>query len=99
MVRAGVSGSGPPLSTTVKAEGVVDHYLIESIEKALGWNGPRLLGQQFPRGSMVDHDLCSRLLTPTKLLDVVMRRSLPRHSFAASGTARSCIRTTTSRRW
>lgn len=54
----------------------MDHYLIESIEKALGWNGPQVLGQQFALGSMVDLNLCSRLLTPTKLLDVIMRRSL-----------------------
>lgn len=54
----------------------MDHHLIESIEKALGWNGPQALGKQFARGSVTDPDLCSRLLTPTKLLDVIMRRSL-----------------------
>lgn len=54
----------------------MDHYLVQSIEKALGWTGPNGLGVEFARGSMVDPQLCSRLLTPHRLLDVVMRRSL-----------------------
>ncbi len=54
----------------------MDHRLIYAVEKALGWSGPGGLGVRFARGSMPDPDLCARLLTPTKLLDLVMRRSL-----------------------
>lgn len=54
----------------------MDHYLVQSIEKALGWTGPSGLGVEFARGSIADLGLCSRLLTPHRLLDVVMRRSL-----------------------
>lgn len=63
------------------SEGFVDHYLVESIEKALGWNGPQLLGRGFARGSISDPDLCARLLTPTRLLDLIMRRSLSSPQF------------------
>ncbi|SFQ29517.1 JmjC domain-containing protein [Amycolatopsis rubida] len=54
----------------------MDHALVRSIEKALGWTGASGLGVEFARGSMADPELCSRLLTPQRLLDVVMRRSL-----------------------
>ncbi|WP_037364670.1 JmjC domain-containing protein [Amycolatopsis orientalis] len=54
----------------------MDHELVRSVEKALGWNGPSALGVEFARGSMADVGLCSRLLTPQHLLDVIMRRSL-----------------------
>lgn len=54
----------------------MNHRLIHAIEKALNWSGARALGEQFARGTMPDTDLCARLLTPTKLLDLVMRRSL-----------------------
>jgi hypothetical protein len=54
----------------------MDHSLVQAIEKALGWTGANGLGGLFTRGSLPDLDLCSRLLTPEKLLDVVMRRSL-----------------------
>lgn len=54
----------------------MDHALVQSIEKALGWTGANGLGLEFARGSMADPGLCSRLLTPQRLLDVVMRRSL-----------------------
>src|SRR6476469_812135 len=54
----------------------MDHYLVQAIEKALGWTGANGLGGLFTRGSVPDLDLCSRLLTPEKLLDVIMRRSL-----------------------
>lgn len=54
----------------------MDHYLVQSIEKALGWTGTNGLGVAFARGGVSDLDLCSRLLTPWKLLDVIMRRSL-----------------------
>ena len=55
---------------------MMDHLLVQSIEKALGWTGPDGLGAEFARGSMADPELCSRLLTPQRLLDVVMRRSV-----------------------
>ncbi|TVT31259.1 cupin [Amycolatopsis rhizosphaerae] len=54
----------------------MEHYLVQTIEKALGWDGPRGLGVEFARGTMADPRLCSRLLTPQRLLDVIMRRSL-----------------------
>lgn len=54
----------------------MDHRLIHAVEKALGWSGPDALGTRFARGSMPDRDLCARLLTPTRLLDLIMRRSL-----------------------
>jgi hypothetical protein len=57
----------------------VDHRLIAGIEKALGWTGPEGLGAEFARGPLHDPELCSRLLTPTRLLDLVMRRSLAPH--------------------
>lgn len=54
----------------------MDHPLVQSIEKALGWNGSQALGHGFAHGSMADPELCARLLTPTRLLDMIMRRSL-----------------------
>lgn len=54
----------------------MDHRFIHAVEKALGWFGPSEMGMGFARGRMPDPDLCARLLTPTKLLDLVMRRSL-----------------------
>jgi hypothetical protein len=59
----------------------VDHHLIESIEKALGWNSSQPLGLSFARGSMDNANLCARLLTPTRLLDSIMRRSLSSPQF------------------
>lgn len=54
----------------------MDHQLVDAVKKALSWSGRDGLGVRFARGSMPDPDLCARLLTPTKLLDLVMRRSL-----------------------
>ncbi|GAB3873892.1 hypothetical protein GCM10029964_014930 [Kibdelosporangium lantanae] len=54
----------------------MEHYLVQSIEKALGWTGPSGLGVGFARGRVPDLALCPRLLTPHKLLDVIMRRSI-----------------------
>lgn len=54
----------------------MDHYLTQSIEKALGWTGPSKLGTAFAHGGMPDPELCPRLLAPRTLLDVIMRRSL-----------------------
>lgn len=54
----------------------MDHQLVTDVEKALGWSGPGQLGREFTRGTLPDPQLCARLLTPTRLLDLVMRRSL-----------------------
>nr|WP_042180290.1 cupin domain-containing protein [Kibdelosporangium sp. MJ126-NF4]CEL14306.1 myc induced nuclear antigen [Kibdelosporangium sp. MJ126-NF4] len=54
----------------------MDHYLVRSIEKALGWSGASGLGEMFAHGRMPDPALCRRLLTPHSLLDVIMRRTL-----------------------
>jgi hypothetical protein len=54
----------------------MDHYLTRGIEKALGWTGSEGLGAAFARGTVPDPDLCARLLTPGKLLDVIMRRNV-----------------------
>ncbi|MEY9948566.1 JmjC domain-containing protein [Kitasatospora sp. GAS1066B] len=57
------------------------HRLVRAVEEALGWEGPRLLGKQFARGSLGDIELVSRMLTPQRLLDMVMRRSLANPQF------------------
>lgn len=54
----------------------MEHRLVGLIEKALGWENAAPLGRGFARGSVDDPELCSRLLTPQRLLDIVMRRSL-----------------------
>lgn len=59
----------------------MDHHLIMAIEKALDWNGPERLGKGFAHGSMADTTLCTRLLTPTRLLDTIMRRSVSSPQF------------------
>lgn len=54
----------------------MDHLLVPALQEALGWHGPQMLGTDFAHGTIADTDLCSRLLTPNRLLDLVMRRSL-----------------------
>jgi hypothetical protein len=54
----------------------VEHRLVELIEKALGWDSAAPMGRGFARGSVNDPELCVRLLTPHRLLDTAMRRSL-----------------------
>ncbi|WP_329091668.1 JmjC domain-containing protein [Streptosporangium sp. NBC_01469] len=54
----------------------MDHRLVTGIEEALGWDGPDHLGARFARGSLRDPDLATRMLSPTRILDLVMRRSL-----------------------
>lgn len=54
----------------------MEHKLVGSIQKALGWSGPEGLGTGFARGALPDSGLCARILNPTKLLDIIMRRSL-----------------------
>ncbi|MBP5935467.1 JmjC domain-containing protein [Streptomyces acidiscabies] len=59
----------------------MEHQLISAIETALGWNGAEELGRGFVRGSMDDLGLVSRIMTPNRLLDIAMRRSLNRPQF------------------
>lgn len=54
----------------------MQHKLVAQVEKALGWTDATPLGRAFARGTVEDLSLCPRLLTPTKLLDIIMRRSL-----------------------
>ncbi|MGB7796166.1 MAG: cupin domain-containing protein [Pseudonocardiaceae bacterium] len=54
----------------------MDHRLVQQVEKALGWAGPEPLGAEFGFGPMPDPSLCNRLLTPRKLLALILRRSL-----------------------
>jgi hypothetical protein len=57
----------------------MEHRLITNIERALGWTGPDHLGHDFARGRLPDPELCGRLLTPDRLLDLIMRRSMAPH--------------------
>lgn len=59
----------------------MEHQLISAIETALGWSGPEELGKDFVHGSMDDPALVSRIMTPNRLLDIAMRRSLNRPQF------------------
>lgn len=54
----------------------MDHRLVQYVEKALGWAGPQPLGVEFGFGRMPDPSLCDQLLTPHKLLSLILRRSL-----------------------
>lgn len=54
----------------------MDHRLVRGIEDALGWTGAAALGTEFALGALPDPDICARLLTPAKLLDLIARRSL-----------------------
>lgn len=54
----------------------MEHRLLRAIQKALGWSDASPIGKGFARGHMEDLRLCERLLTPSKLLDLVMRRSV-----------------------
>lgn len=54
----------------------MQHRLISAVEEALGWSGPEQLGVRFARGRIDDPDVVKRMLTPERLLDLVMRRSL-----------------------
>lgn len=59
----------------------MDHRFVSALEKALGWDGPSVLGTTFTRGTIHDLDLLDRLLNPNKLLDLVMRRSVSTPQF------------------
>ncbi|WP_405613281.1 cupin domain-containing protein [Streptomyces sp. NBC_01511] len=54
----------------------MEHSLVAGIEAALGWDGPGRVGTGFARGSLPEPGLATRLLTPARLLDLLMRRSL-----------------------
>lgn len=54
----------------------MDHLVVQSIEKALGWDSAAPMGQTFAHGTLADPALCTRLLTPHRFLDLVMRREL-----------------------
>ncbi|APU13191.1 MULTISPECIES: JmjC domain-containing protein [Actinoalloteichus] len=54
----------------------MDHRLVHGIEHAFGWAGPDRLGREFARGTLPDPELCARLLTPARLLDLISRREL-----------------------
>lgn len=54
----------------------MDHLLVNGVEKALGWSGSGQLGKTFARGQLPEPAVCARLLTPYRLLDLAMRRSL-----------------------
>ncbi|MFF8971529.1 JmjC domain-containing protein [Streptomyces sp. NPDC014995] len=59
----------------------MEHRLIGAIEAALGWSGAEDLGKGFVRGSTDDPALMSRILSPNRMLDIAMRRSLNRPQF------------------
>ncbi|MCX4659428.1 JmjC domain-containing protein [Streptomyces uncialis] len=59
----------------------MEHRLVRAVEEALGWGGPGLLGKEFARGNISDPEVVERLLTPPRLLDMVMRRSLANPQF------------------
>lgn len=54
----------------------MNHRLVRDVERALGWSGAAGSVSRFQRGRLPDPELCARLLTPARLLDLVMRRSL-----------------------
>lgn len=53
-----------------------NHPLVSAVEHALGWTSSAPLGTGFARGAMPDPGFGRKLLTPTELLDIIMRRSL-----------------------
>ena len=59
----------------------MDHTLIVALQQAFGWDGPPEGGGSFARGRLGDGDLGPRLLTPQRMLDLIMRRSLAHHRF------------------
>ncbi|WP_030230100.1 JmjC domain-containing protein [Streptomyces sp. NRRL S-350] len=59
----------------------MDHPFVRAVEKALGWDGPGALGTTFARGALDEPEFLGKLLSPNKLLDLVMRRSLTTPQF------------------
>jgi hypothetical protein len=52
--------------------------MVQALEAAFGWGGAEELGTSFVRGHVDDPALVSRIMTPNRLLDIAMRRSLNR---------------------
>ena len=50
----------------------MDHRLVSGIEHALGWNGPTALGTRLARGRLAEECLPERIMTPHRLLDLIM---------------------------
>ncbi|MEU9078999.1 cupin domain-containing protein [Kitasatospora sp. NPDC048538] len=61
----------------------MEHRLVTAIETALRWDSSEPIGTGFALGRIEDCALLSRILTPNKLLDIAMRRSLNRPQFRA----------------
>src|SRR5579864_2818814 len=59
----------------------MEHRLVSGIEQALGWDGPAALGTSFTRGHLDDDHLPGRIMTPHRLLDLIMRRHLANPQF------------------
>lgn len=59
----------------------MEHDFVTGMQKALDWSGPENLGKEYARGALEDPGLCARLLTPERLMDMVMRRSLSAPQF------------------
>ncbi|MCE7006590.1 cupin domain-containing protein [Kibdelosporangium philippinense] len=59
----------------------MDHRLIHHLRQAFDWERPPAAGSPFARGSLGNTTLGPRLLTPQRLLDLIMRRSLAHHRF------------------
>lgn len=55
---------------------LTEHLLVRGVQTALGWADASALGVSFSRGRLPDTSLCQRLMTPTRLLDIITRRSL-----------------------
>ncbi|MBL7490082.1 cupin [Frankia sp. AgB1.9] len=52
----------------------LDHLLVREIEGALGWPDGTPLGREFATGRFADQSLVERIVTPSKILDIVTRR-------------------------
>lgn len=65
----------------------MEHRLVANICKALGWDGPGLLGSAFARGQLPDDGLREALMSPARLLEIIKTRHLenPQLRFYADG--------------
>lgn len=53
-----------------------EHLLVCGLEGAFAWPDATQLGREFTLGRLDDRSLCDRLMTPSRLLDIVTRRQL-----------------------
>lgn len=60
---------------------MIDHLLVTEVEKSFGWEDASGLGSGFAHGKLNDGQLPALLLTPDRLLDIIMRRSLSAPQF------------------